>query len=77
MDETFATIIFAAPFMDVKELQVVASELKLLMDEKFVKEIRTNLDLSNKIVTQNIQFRKIEEGESGLRMINLANERNI
>jgi len=77
MDETFATIIHAAPKLDVQELLQVKGQLSLLMDEKFVAECHHNKDLLNKVVAENIDFKKIEDGASGLRMINLANERNI
>jgi hypothetical protein len=77
MDETFATIIHAAPKLDVEELLKVKAQLSMLMDEKFVNECRTNKDLINKTVAENIDFKKIEDGASGLRMINLADERNI
>ena len=77
MDETFATIIHSAPKLDIQELLTVKAQLSMLMDEKFVNECRTNKDLINKTVAENIDFKKIEDGASGLRMINLADERNI
>jgi len=77
MNETFATIIHAAPKMDVKELEEVKTELATLFDKDFVKECKTNKDLINKVVRENIDPRKPEEGEVGLRMYNLAQERNI
>ena len=54
MNETFATIIHAAPKMDVKELEGVKRELALLLDEHFVKECNTNMDLINKVVSSTI-----------------------
>jgi hypothetical protein len=77
MDETFATIIHAAPKLDVKELLIVRQNLATLMDEKFVKECGHNKDLLNKIVADNIDFAKPEDGAIGLRLINLCSERNI
>jgi len=77
MNETFATIIHAAPKMDVNELMEVRKQLALLLDESFVKECNTNPDLINKVVRENIDFKKPEDGEIGLRMVNLAKERNI
>ena len=77
MDETFATIIHAAPKMQVQELNTVKTNLACLMDEKFVKECSHNKDLLNKVVADNIDFKKPEDGAIGLRMINLAAERNI
>jgi hypothetical protein len=62
MNETFATLIHAAPKMDVKELEEVAKQLALLLDEGFFKECHTNPDLINKVVRQNIDFTKPEDG---------------
>ena len=77
MDETFATIIHASPKLDIQEMHTVKTQLSMLMDEKFVAECRTNKDLINKVVADNIDFKKPEEGAIGLRLINLASERNI
>lgn len=38
MNETFATLIYAAPMMDVNELMIVAKQLSCVLDENFVKE---------------------------------------
>lgn len=51
--------------------------MALLLDESFVKECNTNPDLINKVVRENIDFKKPEDGEIGLRMVNLAKERNV
>lgn len=48
-----------------------------MLDQKFVQECDTNKDLLNKVVADNIDFRKPEEGEVYLRLVNLAKERNI
>lgn len=77
MNETFATIIHSAPKLDVAELMKVREQLSLLLDEAFVKECNTNMDLINKVVRENIDFKKPEEGQVGLRLVNLANERNV
>lgn len=63
--------------MDVNELMEVRKQLALLLDEGFVKECNTNMDLINKVVRENIDFKKPEDGEIGLRLVNLAAERNV
>jgi len=35
------------------------------------------MDLINKVVRENIDFKKPEDGEIGLRLVNLAKERNV
>lgn len=50
MNETFATIIYAAPMLDIKEIMEVAKQLSTVLDEKFVKECRHNKDLINSLV---------------------------
>lgn len=42
-----------------------------------MKECNTNKILINPVVAQNIEFRRVEEGEVILRMVKLAQERNI
>ena len=51
MSTTFATIIFAAPRLDVNELLEVRKQLSAVLDPKFVKECETNRDLINKVVS--------------------------
>jgi hypothetical protein len=76
MNETFATIIYSAPMLDVKEIMEVAAQLSCVLDEKFVKECKHNKDLINALVASNIEFKKPEDGEIGLRLAQLSNERN-
>jgi len=77
MNETFATIIYSAPKMDVEELMKVRSQLSSVLDEKFVHEIPKNPDLVNRVIRENIDFKKPTDGEIGLRLFNLAKERNV
>ena len=77
MNNTFATIIHAAPKLDVAELITVRKQLSGILAPEFVRECDTNYDLINPVVAQNIDFRKPEDGEVVLRMVNLAKERNI
>lgn len=77
MNNTFATIIHAAPKLDVQELIAVRKQLASVLAPEFVRECDTNYDLLNPVVAQNIDFRKPEDGEVVLRMVNLAKERNI
>jgi hypothetical protein len=77
MNQSFATIIHAAPKLDVQELSMVASMLGSLLDEKWVRECHTNYSLINPVVAANIDFKKPEDGEVVLRLVNLAKERNI
>ena len=77
MNTTFATIIHAAPKLDVQELVTVRQHLAKILAPEFVRECDTNYDLINPVVAQNIDFRKPEDGEVVLRMVNLAKERNI
>lgn len=72
MNETFATIIYSAPMLDVKEIMEVAKQLSCVLDEKFVKECQHNKDLINSLVAANIEFKKPEDGEIGLRLAQLA-----
>jgi len=77
MNQTFATIIHSAPKLDIKELIDVRKQLSAILDDKFVRECDTNYDLINPVVAKNIDFKKSEDGEIVLRMVNLAKERNI
>ena len=77
MNNTFATIIHAAPKLDVKELIEVRKILSRILDPEFVRECDRNYDLINSVVANNIDFKKPEDGEVVLRMVNLAKERNI
>ena len=77
MNNTFATIIHAAPKLDVKELIEVRKILAKILDPEFVRECDRNYDLVNSVVANNIDFKKPEDGEVVLRMVNLAKERNI
>ena len=77
MNNTFATIIHSAPKLDVNELIEVRKQLTAILAPEFVRECDTNYDLINPVVAQNIDFRKPEDGEVVLRMVNLAKERNI
>lgn len=77
MNQTFATIISAAPKIDIEELLQVRAQLCILLDEHFVKECMHNNSLINPVVAANIDFRKPEDGEVILRLCNLAKERNI
>lgn len=51
MNQTFASIIHAAPKMDVEELMKVRKQLSAVLDDKFVKECDTNKDLVNQVVS--------------------------
>lgn len=77
MNTTFATIIHAAPKLDVDELIKVRKDLASILPKDFVKECDTNYDLINPVVADNIDFKKPEDGAIVLRMVNLAKERNI
>ena len=68
MNEMFATLIHAAPKINVQELMAVSNSLTKILDEAFVKEARTNMDMINKVVADNIDFKKPEDGEIGLRL---------
>lgn len=77
MNTTFATIIHTAPKLDIKELLEVRKQLSTILAPEFVRECDVNYDLINPVVAQNIDFRRPEDGEVVLRMVNLAKERNI
>jgi hypothetical protein len=77
MKTTFATIIHAAPKFGVEELMNVRKMLSALLDESFVKECDTNYALINPVVAENIDIKKIDEGEVILRLVNLAKEKNV
>ena len=77
MKTTFATIIHAAPKFGVEELMNVRKMLSALLDEQFVKECDTNYALINPVVAENIDIKKLDEGEVILRLVNLAKEKNI
>jgi hypothetical protein len=63
MNQTFATVIHAAPKLDCKELMQVSEQLSIVLDDKFVKESMTNYDLINPVVAANIDFKTPEQGE--------------
>ena len=56
MNQTFATIIHAAPKLDCKELMDVRKQLSAVLDDKFVRECDTNYDLINPVVSSTIPF---------------------
>lgn len=53
------------------------TQLSAILDAKFVQECDTNYDLINPVVAKSIDFKRPEDGEVVLRMVNLAKERNI
>ena len=63
--------------MDIKELLEVRKQLSAILAPEFVRESDVNYDLINPVVAANIDYRKPEDGEVVLRMVNLAKERNI
>ena len=50
MNATFATVIHAAPKLEVDELLEVRKQLECLLEPEFVKECDTNYDLLNPVV---------------------------
>ena len=50
MNATFATVIHAAPKLEVDELLEVRKQLASLLEPEFVKECDTNYDLLNPVV---------------------------
>lgn len=77
MKTTFATIIHAAPKFGIEELIKVRKMLSSMLDESFVKECDTNYALINPVVAENIDIKRLDEGEVILRLVNLAKEKNI
>jgi len=63
--------------MEVKELLEVRKSLASVLQPEFVKEADKNKDIINKVVADNIDYKKPEDGEVVLRMVQLAKERNI
>ena len=55
----------------------VRKMLSALLDEQFVKECDTNYALLNPVVAENIDIKKLDEGEVIMRLVNLAKEKNI
>ena len=51
MNQTFATIIHAAPKLDVPELMQVSAQISILFEPEFVKECHSNYDLINPLVS--------------------------
>jgi hypothetical protein len=51
MNTTFATIIHAAPKIDVEELMKVRKMLGAVLSADFVRECDTNMDLINPVVS--------------------------
>jgi hypothetical protein len=68
MNATFATVIHAAPKLEVDELLEVRKQLECLLEPEFVKECDTNYDLLNPVVAKNIDFKNPEEGEVILKL---------
>lgn len=77
MNQTFATLIHAAPKLDVQELMQVSQMLSLCLEDAFVKECHVNYDLLNPLVAQNIDYKSPEQGEVVMKLVTLAKERNI
>jgi len=68
MNATFATVIHAAPKLEVDELLEVRKQLACLLEPEFVKECDSNYDLLNPVVAKNIDFKTPEEGEVIMRL---------
>lgn len=77
MNQTFATIIHSAAKLDCDELMQVRKMISPLFDKQFIKECDSNYDMLNPVVAQNIDIKIPEQGEVVLRLVNLAQERNI
>ena len=58
MNTTFATIIHAAPKLDVQELVTVRQHLAKILAPEFVRECDTNYDLINSVVSLNLPKRR-------------------
>ena len=54
MNTTFATIIHAAPKLDIQELITVRQQLSKILSPDFVRESDTNYDLLNPVVSSTI-----------------------
>lgn len=89
MQQTFHTLIYAAPRLEVDELMQVRQQLCGLLGEKEAKKAETDDSCINKIVSinsshnlypqilENINLKIPEEGEKIKRLIEIAKERNI
>ncbi len=57
MDQTFRTIIYAAPRFDVEELLTVRKDLGKMMGKEFVKSADEDENAINKVVSQNYKLK--------------------
>ena len=51
MNQTFATVIHAAPKLDVQELGEVSKQLQTVLGKEIVQEFHVNKDLLNPLVS--------------------------
>lgn len=77
MNQTFATLIHAAPKLEVQELMQVTKQLNLVLEKSFVKEAHENYNLLNPLVAEKIDYKTPEPGEVVYKLCLLASERNI
>jgi F0F1-type ATP synthase delta subunit len=63
MSQTFATVIHAAPKLNVEELMLVRKQLGAVLGKEFVLQSDEDKSIINPVVAANIDFRKPMEGE--------------
>jgi hypothetical protein len=77
MNETFATLIHAAPKLEVDELMTVRKQFAGLLGKEFVDQADTDKSCINKVVAENIDMQVPDPGQTIYRLCQLAKERNI
>ena len=77
MHQTFATVIHVAPKLGVEELDVVRKQLVALLGEEFALQADEDKAMINPVVAENIDLKKIEDGQVIYRLRQLAKELSL
>jgi tRNA isopentenyl-2-thiomethyl-A-37 hydroxylase MiaE len=77
MNQTFHTLIYAAPRLEVDELIQVRRMLEKFLGKDFVVMSDTEASCINKEILDNINLKVPEEGEKINKLLQIAKERNI
>ena len=77
MNQTFHTLIYAAPRLEVDELIQVRKHLEKFLGKDFVTMSDTEPSCINKEILDKINLKIPEEGEKIMKLVQVSKERNI
>ena len=77
MSQTFHTVIYAAPRLEIEELMKVRQYLCTFLGKDFVAMSDNEPTCINKQILDNINLQIPEEGQKIKRLVEIAQERNI